>query len=594
MPDIYKIGSKWMVEDGKGGFKEASGSDFLQAKVELPKELADKVASDQAEYDVQRAIREGKVKPGSVPQLPLNEMGVSLGQRMVIKNLASSPDAAKRYLTSLGYDVRDYGGGFNFAVRKGAGQPWRLVDPRGGKDIAFDLMDLTSDAISGTLTAAAITAAAPGGPVGQMGAGAAVSGGLEAGREKLGEMAGIPGNVQAKPIMLAGMAGAAVPGLSALRAPAKYGLDKMTNAALDLSAKIVGTDKDTLVARAAIKGFGKQETPDVVARRIRQTLQDFTDDLLPEKKEAMAIIAQADKNGSTVDMSGVMDRIKQFISPSDIEAARASLRQPSINAVAAKVYSRANRLMEVANVTPDKMPIGLAENMKQDLQHIATLAKAYEDVPIDKPIRDVFGSAAKMARQQIETVADASGVVGPTTAQPYSDLMAKLSSSMEKIKAARQVFEAGKTELGKQTRAESAVKKVWGETGSEYIDIIRDIDKMTGSNLAEAAHKAAVGEAFGDQGAVRLIPRFTAQGTLLGPSIFYGGGAAALATGQPSALLGVAAGSPLTNIAAIKAGLAAQNFGKILAPTMAKVGGSQTARSAIQSALQDLVTRSGQ
>ena len=49
-----------------------------------------------------------------------------LGERVFMHNLAANPEAAKRYLASLGNEVRSYGTDWNFAYRKaGSDGPWR-------------------------------------------------------------------------------------------------------------------------------------------------------------------------------------------------------------------------------------------------------------------------------------------------------------------------------------------------------------------------------------------------------------------------------------------------------------------------------------
>ena len=140
--------------------------------------------------------------------------------------------------------------------------------------------------------------------------------------------------------------------------------------------------------------------------------------------------------------------------------------------------------------------------------------------------------------------------------------MAETSKSINYMKKASMHFDYGKGEPRKMQNAVNTVKKVWGESGTEYYRILQDLDSVAHTNLAETARLAAIGFKFNpkDQGAVRALPRFTAQGKFLGPSMIGGGVIGSAATGSMvPAVAGLAAASPITNVAAVRGAMTASH-----------------------------------
>ncbi len=664
MARIVWFNSNAMTEDGNGGFRPSTNDEILNAGIDVPEAVrASMAAKAQADKtaNANAAVRQGKAPVGSTPESPENSMGTTGWERFVVKNLVNSPATAKAYLQAHGYEVAEYGDGFNFAVRKGPGQPWRMVDPKGGADVGWDLLDLTADALG---AAAVIEGLAIGGPAGAMGAGMLA----EAGRQRAGQIAGVPQAMDPAKMGWAGVAGGALPALGGVAEAAQPGMLKLAGAGLKASAKIIGTEPETLLARARIPGFGAMESTVSVAKRIRAQLASFTDDLTPARKEAAAIIDHLDGQGVVVDMSPMLERMKSMalspvevtktrkslsiqntaeefkklsevggeryiptatgkiarpgisrgsdvvgrnivqstktstvsktaeeMQPTSVEAGLAGMEDPSIHSLALRMFQRAKGTLATGGYDETQVPIKLAEEMKRRVQKAAARAKSYEDVELSTATRAFMRDVAGIGRKQVSTVADASGVVGPASGKPYSVNMAEVDRTMKIVGAMEDTFNSGVKEHQRAASAQRAVKALYGESGTEYMDHLHNFDKLVGTDLAAEAHKASVGKAYGAAGEVGVLPRFTAQGSFLGPSLLLGGGAAGLATGNPLAYAGMAAGSPMTNMAAVKGSLAIGDVvSKLAAGPVGQAVTSMPSRMTTQMALQEILSRTGQ
>lgn len=145
----------------------------------------------------------GNLRPSKV----LDEMGVGPGERFVLKNFLN-PGTASMWLRSRGYEVLPYGSGLNFAVRRSAEEPWRVVDPaKGGVGEFFrDMLDISVGDIALPAVGAALGAA--GGPLGA----AAGAGGAELARQGIGAaIAGDLGNIDPLQAGAVGAVGGTLP-----------------------------------------------------------------------------------------------------------------------------------------------------------------------------------------------------------------------------------------------------------------------------------------------------------------------------------------------------------------------------------------------
>ena len=135
----------------------------------------------------------------------LDEFGVTGGERLTIKNLP--PSLGLMFLRAKGYEALQYGDGLNFAVRRSAEEPWKLVDPmKGGiEEVWRDFTDLLGDIGVG---AATVLGTASGGGIASIATGAASGAAAELARQNIARAAAgfEPG------VDIGGVAGAAIGG----------------------------------------------------------------------------------------------------------------------------------------------------------------------------------------------------------------------------------------------------------------------------------------------------------------------------------------------------------------------------------------------
>lgn len=143
---------------------------------------------------------------------------VGFKTRALLKNFAQSPEASAEYLKNQGLDARVMNG--QVVVKRPEETQFRVVDPEGLdlQDISDVAYDVGAGVASGVATGAAgLAGGAVSGGAGAipsaMLAGGASSAGLEALRQKLGARFGIPQEVSASDVGIAGTVGAVAPGL---------------------------------------------------------------------------------------------------------------------------------------------------------------------------------------------------------------------------------------------------------------------------------------------------------------------------------------------------------------------------------------------
>jgi len=132
----------------------------------------------------------GELK-GSSYKRPLQEQhpDVGAGMRALIMNLSPDPETGKRYLESKGLQVKRYGAGFKYAVKRPEEREWRVVDPK-GFDIA-DVTDIGGDVASLAATGIGAGLGATGGLAGSAGGGAIASAATQGVKATLGKAFGL-------------------------------------------------------------------------------------------------------------------------------------------------------------------------------------------------------------------------------------------------------------------------------------------------------------------------------------------------------------------------------------------------------------------
>lgn len=281
------------------------------------------------------------LNPAEVPELtPINvseEQGVSGFERFVVKNLTSNPESARSFLESRGYQTRKWGDGWNFAVRKRDGDPWKVVDPRGLD--AWDITDLLGDVGVGLLSGATATLGAGlgagGGPAGFVAGGVAggTAGGTagEAARQGLGKLAGVPDNIDPGQIALSGGIGGAFPAMGGLLGATGRGLARATNSSFgeavgeqlsNLGAMVAGTGAlgntmsrgEVLAARARIP---QEKLPSVegVAKRLHSVVNRLWNKgqaHIVELDQAEKMAGLAHEQGVRVDARSVIENLDRY------------------------------------------------------------------------------------------------------------------------------------------------------------------------------------------------------------------------------------------------------------------------------------------
>jgi hypothetical protein len=183
---------------------------------------------------------------------------VSVGTRMLLKNLANSPEASLAYIQKEYPQLQVKAEGDQIKMKRPEEKDWRVLDPQTGafsKDILMDVGDVGYDTLAGLLSGAAATGgaalAAPSGP-GAIAAGATAGGAssaaLEALRQKLGQKAGIPQEVSGSDVALQGAIGTAAPallGTGASKSLLMEGLKKTAPAIMEASS---GVPKEAISA----------------------------------------------------------------------------------------------------------------------------------------------------------------------------------------------------------------------------------------------------------------------------------------------------------------------------------------------------------
>lgn len=549
---------------------------------------------------------------GFTPVNISNEQGVTFGERLTLKNLAADPEAAKNYLSGLGYEVRKLGEGFNFAVRKGTAGPWKVVDPA-GFDFE-DFSDLIGDAIFGVGGTALAAVGSVLGPLGTVAGAAVGSAATEAGRIALGKMAGINQDIKAKNLVAAGAAGAvgavAVPVVSGLfRGVSRAARFAGREGVLPIMTRIGKVKRSAAVpatsiqmARTKIPGSGPIDSPAEsvnaflkVIRGERVGRNRFEGGVmsapLPETAAINNVLDDLTLQDVTVNLrphiQPILDLIPKKVvkagkmgagfAPSRAAATTASVRteggalealtKSSIEGDAEAFIGNLNTILRMAKATDRNVPIKLANDIKSHVQEFIARSGGYSaqserglDALVDH-IRDF----AKGARAAINDAAVGAG-------RPEFTLLTDAAFKKTNLRAALS------RQLGLDSFNDSVIKnktatfldQLYGPRGG-WVNALGDIETNFGlppgtlvtsaEQFAEKGHESIAGrflisKAIGFQGQPELVAPFTAGGNLLGPSILGGvlGGPVGAVQG---AGVGLVLGSPRVQLAMTRAGLRA-------------------------------------
>ena len=584
MPDIFRIGEKYMVEDGQGGFRTASSSDFLRAKLELPPGMLDQVNERMNDQDLERQARTGQLKTGTAPQAPLNQQGVTNWERFKVKNLVNSPDDASRLLSAVGYKVRRYGGDpWNFSVSKD-GEKWRLVDPT-GMDLPQDLFDLTSDAVGAFMTTAGMALGAPGGPMGIIGGGAGGSALAEGLRQGAGAAAGIQQEPSPENLMTAIIAGGAVPALGAgkniiapwLSRQAGSAASGIKEAALEAGAKLTRTTgtsafppEDVFLARirSPIPAGQSMREAEAIHGEMRQALKTAfgfgkgAAATFPEETMAREL---ENASTATVNLSKSLRPLLEHSQPQAFAEVAPTISDPTLASSSGAILDRIHAALEAGGYDPTKVPIAQARVILRELQKVNGKEGLYKGLPITKNLLGIRGDVAKSLRAEVEGVMDATKKTA-ANGMIYSDLMAKLDRRMRMRTYWTKAAALNKSdEEGTDTFSRWA-SSLWGKGRAGRRAMLDNVKDEFGLDLNAQAREAFVSAHFGEAGRAPMAPATPGIGmfgrltsavatmTPLNPRFITGAGRSmAMAPGTISGRLASAA-QPLMNAAGSIAG----------------------------------------
>lgn len=483
-----------------------------------------------------------------------NEQGVSNLERFVVKNLAANPEKAKDYLKSIGYEVRPYGSGFNFAVRKPGSPEWKVVDPSGMD--SQDIFDLVGDLASGFLVGGATLS---GLGWGSLATGAAAGAGVEALREGLGSLAGVPNNFSGSDIALQGAAGAAGPALGI----AGRTLEKASSPAVSatgrflrtLGAKAAGIkDTPNLSGEAALglraaagRASSKVESMGAAARSYRKAVEKIAVEQFPETGKVGQMLTDAGAQGKTVDLSHVMERLLDHTGAGVTDEARAKIaRESSIPGAMDSLIDRLKGRFLGPRRWDALTPAEAAE-VKGILQNEAARKGAFtqgeKTLTSSAEYRSIVGRASREARTALTQA-----MGGPNS--DFASTMRIVERKAKSLKNLKASITA-KTGSASDAKAEQFLKGVFGSSPEASINALRNAEHLFGVNLLDRPKTAAAAARFGSHGKVNLVPRFTATGNIFGTSLLGG----AVMTGHPlAAAAGAALVSPRTVVGATRLG----------------------------------------
>lgn len=249
-----------------------------------------------------------------------------VGERLLLKNFANSPDAMVKYLQKKhpDMDIKIYDG--QVIGKLPDESEYRALDPNPNvisepgkflKDLPLDTADLGTDVAQGVGSGIASAAGgiAGGLATGGMGAipaamatGGATNASLEALKQKLGQYFGIPQEVSGRDVMLAGAAGAASPllfgtGASAANLAKGAAQKGLTSAELGT----VTSAQRGMVPRAL------DYTKNKVLPGIGEYTSGVPSEIIKERAKSPAALQNLQENGLTDYVEGVHDNLRQGI-----------------------------------------------------------------------------------------------------------------------------------------------------------------------------------------------------------------------------------------------------------------------------------------
>lgn len=561
------------------------------------------------------------------PKRVLDEMGVTTGERLTIKNLATNPASALAFLRHRGYEALQYGDGLNFAVRKSPEEAWRVVDPQkqGIGETFRDLSDLLGDV--------AVGAATIGGGV----LGAATGGAAEFGREAIGEAVGLEHNISPGQIAGSALGGAIAGPLVKAAGGALRGAARGVAKGLREGGVVARFGEQVAQRIGGIKPGQNLEVADIIteaaARLPRPALRPI--DVVDIARAHMDQVAgptigrltklrdAAIPAGATVDIERFAPRLAKItdvLNPRTLDEGKAALQEqaaalltpPSRSAVAAELGSEASdeaihKAYALAQATwrteLRSVPAPIALRLKKVMQTFASSRGAFAAVGAESP-GAVAPATQEFTRDIGRFAGEFSGAIRsqlPKRVGAIDDRLSQIISARNGLRdliggadnnAAEKIitraYERGNEQL---QRTFSLYDRAFAGTSFSKLaaSTVRGPNRIPGGVLA-ASREAAIGQRFTPSGGAAefglpsVFPRLGSTGTPLGASVV--GGALGFAGGGP---VGAVAGTLGGLIAASPAFIVHAGAGTTAAAAAVRRAAATAASTQSPAALRDLI-----
>jgi hypothetical protein len=201
--------------------------------------LAPSYKKGQAPWETQDELAPRPTEEIDFEKSAIEEMhpAISTADRAIVKNFANNPEAGVAYLKKQYPDLKIGNDGERYIISAPGDENNRVLDPNTGfisSDFPRDALDVGYDVASGVGETAAATAGAgagllAGGPPGALAGGAAAAGvtgaGADYGRQKIGQMLGIPQEVNKTSVATSGLLSGMTAGLLGTM-PGKKAIEK--------------------------------------------------------------------------------------------------------------------------------------------------------------------------------------------------------------------------------------------------------------------------------------------------------------------------------------------------------------------------------
>ena len=276
-----------------------------------------------------------------------DKRGVTITERLSIKNLATNGRAVRSFLEGRGYETRKYGKGmFDFAVRRGASQDWEVIDPQAGSggimEFFLDIADFAGDAGVGIVSTLGAIGGSMLGGAGAIPGGAAGAAVGETVRQLIGEATGLEDNIDPTQIALQGAAGLVLPAAGKAVGAAARGVAKAIppigaiqrkvgakiagvgsttelagEEALDIAARASDIGRKTLpLTGAKVGGTIRETRPLPSFRQAAATYRKMVLFLANKEKhpfaERLAVDEVIKQDARAINMTPIMERLRSF------------------------------------------------------------------------------------------------------------------------------------------------------------------------------------------------------------------------------------------------------------------------------------------